>query len=479
MRTGLADFFNSELWRVKHDPLVLGWSDDQLAPVVDLLDPHLPTSLPDRPHKVVTPEMKRAAAACALSVSLAFLLTGRSVRYSRDRNHYGGPKRYGGGGRLYSYHYVTGAMDVLHQAGLVNLERGDWVGTGGRGRQSIAGPAEELLTLLEPVIDTGARRAELHEAEVIVLRDLADKRNIEYDDTEETNALRAEVKILNDALGRQELFLNGRRFPIPLLRRIFNGFFHRGGRFYCLGDSYQNIPSEDRRNLQLLIDGVLYRMVEVDYANLHAVMAYAEAGLPVPHGDLYVIDGFSRPVVKRAFNVLLNVTASHQAVAALGEDLAFKDRELWRHTGLPTRHRGECHRFAEKVVAAVEEEHRAIAEFFGSDRGAAFMRRDSDMAAAVMSRVLAETGRCPLVVHDSFLVPSIDLGVLVRVMREVAAGEGLPLCLEDSEGRSWPAASTAAPLLHLAETTPELHRQEHPKNAENVPIRMETRPSKG
>ena len=62
------------------------------------------------------------------------------------------------------------------------------------------------------------------------------------------------------------------------------------------------------------------------------------------------------------------------------------------------------------------------------------MRRDSDMAVRVMQRVLAETGRCPLPVHDSFLVADLDQEVLVRVMREVAAEEGLPLCLKDSTG---------------------------------------------
>ena len=60
------------------------------------------------------------------------------------------------------------------------------------------------------------------------------------------------------------------------------------------------------------------------------------------------------------------------------------------------------------VVAAVEEKHQPIAEQFGSDCGAAFMQRDSEMAVQVMLRVLEETGRVPLPVHDSFLVPDLD-----------------------------------------------------------------------
>lgn len=57
---------------------------------------------------------------------------------------------------------------------------------------------------------------------------------------------------------------------------------------------YQNLAAEERRELQLRIGGVLHRMVEVDYANQHAVMAYTEAGLAIPPGDLYVIEGFDR-----------------------------------------------------------------------------------------------------------------------------------------------------------------------------------------
>ena len=90
--------------------------------------------------------------------------------------------------------------------------------------------------------------------------------------------------------------------------------------------------------------------------------------------------------------------------------------------------------YAKKVIAAIEDKHHPIAAYFGSDCGAAFMRRDSDMAVRVMMRVLEETGRCPLPVHDSFLVAGLDQEVLVSVMRQVAAEEGLSLCLKASSG---------------------------------------------
>lgn len=439
---GALDVFNSEVWQGPHLPLVLGWRIDQLASVVEILDPLLPNCLPNKPEKVITPAMKCAIAACARSVVVAFVLTGKAVRYSRDRNHYGGGTRYRRGDSYYSYHYVIGAMGVLDHLGLVGHDLGQWGGSGTKGGQSVAWPTDALVELLVPVIDIAELCGEPHEAEVIVLRDRDKKRQIDYEDTDETNGMRIQVQALNDALGKLELFLHGRRFPIPLLRRILNVLFDRGGRFYHHGLSHQNIPAEERRNLQLLIDGVLHWMVEVDYANQHAVMAYTEAGLTIPPGDLYVIDGFDRTLVKRAFNILLNAPARHRAVSALTQKLAVKDYDLWRCSGLATRSMGECYHLADAVVAAIEDKHQPIAAYFGSDCGARFQRRDSDMAVRVMERVLAETGRCPLVMHDSLLVPAIDQEVLVRVMHQVAVEEGLALCLKDSEGQSWPAAFT-------------------------------------
>lgn len=428
----VLDMFDSEVWKGPHPALVLGWRDDQLAPVVELLDPLLPVCLPNKPEEVITPAMKCAIAACARSLVVEALTSGKWVRYSRHKDDYRMPKRYRRGDPYYSWHFVTHAMDVLKQTGLIGHQDGFW--EPGGGRQPIARPTPALLELLAPVIDVWEQRGEPHQAEVIVLRDRKDKREIDYDGTDETNAMRAEVQALNDALAQLRLYKSGEPFPIGLIRRIFNGGTERGGRCYCQGDSFQIMPAKDRLDLLLLIDGVLHPVVEIDYANQHAVMAYAEAGLAIPPGDQYEIEGFDRLVVKRAFNVLLNATTRHKAVAALVEDLHHKDDELWEHSGLPTRHRSECIPYAKKVVTAIADKHHQIAEDFGSDRGAVFMRRDSDMAVKIMLRMIERTGRCPLPVHDSFLVADLDQDALDFTMQEVASEEGLPLCLKVSRG---------------------------------------------
>jgi hypothetical protein len=421
VRTGLAEF-SSPVWEGKHPALVLGWRDDQLAPVVALLKPFMPDSL--------TSEMQCAVAACARSLVVNIGLTGQPVRYSRSKPHYSRPKRYRQGHRYYSHYYVTRAMDLLQRAGLTGGDLGVWAG----GRQSIAWPTAELLELLDPVIDAGEPRAEPYEAEAIVLRDRTDKTDVDYDDTDDTVAMRAQVETLNEALGQVILLRLGTPFPIPLVRRVFNGGFDRGGRFYCHGPSFQNIPSQDRLDLQFVIDGAVHPVVEIDYASLHITMAYTEAGLSVPPGDQYAIDGFDRTLVKEAVNILLNATTRHKAVSALSEALHDQDYALWERSGLDTRWRAETRPLAERVVSAVEDMHDQIAGSFGSDCGARYQRKDSDMATQVMLRMIDKTGRCPLPVHDSFVVADIDHSHLDSTMREVASEEGLTLHLKSAGG---------------------------------------------
>lgn len=417
------DAFNSEVWKGKHAPLVLGWTDGQLDPVKMALAPALAG---------IEPDMQIAVALCARSLVLDYVLTGNTpVRFSRKKDVYG-RDRYRKRERFFTHHYVTKAIDHLYRAGLVEHETGEWAGgTGGTGRQSVAWPTSRLLELLVPVINLAERRGEPDESEVIILRG-ANKKLVKYDDDAETAQMRAGVQLINDALRQLSLYREGRLFPIPLVRRVFNLNFGRGGRFYCHGPSFQNIPSEERADLQLMINGELRAMVEIDYAALHPTMAYTEANISLPSGDVYANEGFDRDLLKCAVNILLNAKSRHKAVQALTEALHKKSDWLFSLSGLPDRFRTTCRPFAMEAISVVEEKHKPIAAFFGSDCGARFQRKDSDMALRVMMRVMDRAGRCPLPMHDSFLVADIDKSVLREVMQEVAIEEGLTLKLKES-----------------------------------------------
>jgi hypothetical protein len=169
------------------------------------------------------------------------------------------------------------------------------------------------------------------------------------------------------------------------------------------------MPKEERRALELLIDGVAHPMVEIDYSNLHIAMAYAEAKQRMPAGDQYTSDGFDRVLVKLAVNTVFNARTRHGGVLAIAEEL-YTERTLREASGLTSESRSACRDLAERVVAAIECKHHRIKHYFGSDCGARFQRLDSDMAMEVMLAMIQRTGRCPLPMHDSFLVVCLVIG---------------------------------------------------------------------
>lgn len=427
---GLAELFDRPVYG-SHNPMVLSWSDDQLAPVVEALRSRLPGG--------TTGRMALAVAACALAVVIETQVSGQPLRYSRAKEAYRTPKRYRSRGRHHTWHCVTKSMDILNAAGLIGHDLGVW-STSGRGHQSVAWPTDELTRLLEPVIEErGVQPAVPIASETVVLRDRADKKEVDYSDTAETETMRTQVELINRELSKLHLVHRGQRFDIPPARRIFNGDFTRGGRLYCHGPSFQNIRAHQRRDLQQIIDGAAHTMVEIDYANLHITMAYAEAGERMRPGDQYTIEGFARGLVKIALNTMLNAPNRTIGISAITEEL-HTNQALRTASNLATHNRRACRTLANRVVRAIEAKHWRIRAYFGSDCGARFQRQDSDMAVQVMIRVLQKTGRCPLPVHDSFIVPDIDGDILAETMREVAVENQLPLFLKDSRGTTWTPA---------------------------------------
>nr|WP_131721756.1 hypothetical protein [Mycolicibacterium komanii]CRL77992.1 hypothetical protein CPGR_04987 [Mycolicibacterium komanii] len=443
----------------KHAPLRLGWSDEQLQPVVEHLQTTLDTS-------ALTSKRLFALASVATSLVVEMMRSGGGLRYARGKDAYRIPKRYRCGDPLFTWHYLTHAMAVLERHALISHATGLWA-KGGGGYQSVAWATEQLVDLLEPVVTVSALRAIPTQKETIVLRDGSDKSDIDYVDTVETMRMRMEVGVINGALAELDIYCRGRKVALPVGRRVFNTSFDRGGRFYFHGPSYQNTPAEDRRELRIVVDGSEHPMVEVDYGNLHIQMAYAEARRLPPKGDQYDIEGFDRHLVKVAFNTLLNAPSRNSAIAAITEDLYKQD--LQQISLRPLRDRKACRSLATEVVIAIERKHRRIKSHFSSDCGARFQRLDSDMAIRVMLRMIERTGRCPLPMHDSFLVAELDVEALAETMRVVAGENNLRLVLRSSAGQQWTVTrrtasgptrrqtgSASHPLFHMGVTNPHL-----------------------
>jgi len=269
--------------------------------------------------------------------------------------------------------------------------------------------------------------------ETVILRDRAEKTQVNYPETAETVAMREQLTVLNNGLAELQLHRYGRKIDIPIGRRIFNGSFDRGGRFYCHGPSYQNMSSDERRELTLMIDGKEHPVVEIDYSTLHIAMAYSGSGKRKPRGDQYSIKGFDRCLVKLAVNILFNALTGDQARGAIAGELT-RDPQLAAKSGIDSTDTKACRALAKRVVAAICRKHYRIKSYFGSDCGARFQRHDSDMAIEVMTRMMQTTKRCPLPVHDSFLVADIDADLLEETMTEVAGGHDLHLNVKRTEG---------------------------------------------
>jgi hypothetical protein len=184
----LGDLFGLDrpIWH-DHSPLVLGWSDPQLADIATVLKPVLGR---------VTQGVLLTAASIARTLVTEHLTTGRGIYYSRSHDFYE-PSRYRDDPRL-SYYLVRGAVDALRKAGLVDHAMGIWIPRS-KGRRSTMWVTMALLDLVAPLINLDEPR-ELRCSETVILRDRDDKSNVEYDETADTAAMRDQLGSLNNHL---------------------------------------------------------------------------------------------------------------------------------------------------------------------------------------------------------------------------------------------------------------------------------------
>lgn len=320
--------------------------------------------------------------------------------YSRTARHYEVPKRYRNG--LYTYRKVVSQIDLLDQLGLIEHDRRQ---PGERGWQSALRATEELRRIHAEILGQSTPPL-ARPAEVILLR-AADGDLLDYRNTRDLDRKRRQVTRFNEGIASAGLDAA----IVAPLSRIYNQTIKRGGRYYAMGTSWQNLPSEARRSVTICGEPV----VELDYKTLHPAILYAEAGSPMPT-DCYDIDGWPRKLVKRALLILINAQTPHQARHAIAHA---KEMEEVAEIGSQ-----DALRAAGRLIDAIKEMHRPIADAFHSDAGARLMTIDSDIASCVMSDML-DKGVVALPVHDSFLVPASKRDLLEEVMLKAANRAGL------------------------------------------------------
>jgi hypothetical protein len=310
----------------------------------------------------------------------------RWISYSRRPKFYSNQDRYHGS--AYSYSTVPPTIDQLAAEGLLDHDKKS---PGNIGWQSRFRASSALMSTLDrpfPVL--------FDPMEVIRLKD-SDERPVDYRDTAATERMRSRLNKINealraahidlespDAVKEDEVIRCGDQIlyrDYKMLWRIFNrSRFSLGGRFY--GPWWQTAKKADRQHIILQGETT----IEHDYEQLHPRLVYTLAGKRLD-GDAYTLDGWERPLVKRAFNILLNAETYNAALRAVAN-----------HIG------GEgAQNKAARLIETIRARHAPIVKHFHSGVGLRLQRTDSDLAERVMLDLL-EDGIIALPVHDSFVV---------------------------------------------------------------------------
>jgi hypothetical protein len=220
---------------------------------------------------------------------------------------------------------------------------------------------------------------------------------------------------------------------LPYCRRVFNGSFTKGGRWY---GSYQPLLKPKRE--QILIDDM--PTLEPDFSGLHFNLLYANEGIQWGGDDVYEVDGYDREVIKRVCLPLMNTTslrgleghittsgkphvkAAYQKYKAAMEryNKAKAKGAAWRKPdpfegfieGIPDYTDGT------ELIAALKLKHEPIARRFGEvDLGLKTQYQDSQIMAAIIEE-LTKRHIPVLPVHDSVRCKVSDYAIVYDTMRE-------------------------------------------------------------
>ncbi len=248
--------------------------------------------------------------------------------------------------------------------------------------------------------------------EVIVLRgpksrDDKPGKLVEYNDTEETTALRQQMQVINEWLEAAEIECTNPAINLHdrHLKRIFNNNsdFAQGGRLY--GGFWQAMKHTPRLNSIILDDD---SVVELDYGQMGLLLLYGIEGATPPAGDLYDLSEYGiptscRPGIKKVIQAAIN------ASNPLGR--------------LPKGARKTIHKkiSLKDVLAAVGKRHPLIAHRFGAGVGMLLMRQEADILVDVLL-ALKNRNIVALPIHDAVLVngnfEAEAKDIMIRVFRE-------------------------------------------------------------
>lgn len=400
----------------KHARLHFNWSDEHLEPILAILEGD-----DEHDYSDLDPEEWRALAGMLRTTFAEHQTRGMDVRLSLAKTFYAEtPARY-------RHNLETYAL--IRPTRLLAVRTGWITSTLGNIRQRKQTVIVATQKLIDRCIEAGIDPTEQPDdpTELVVLRD-ADKKPIDYVDTEHTRRIRCELQEINAGQATQTWLMDGKVYKPGPQRRIYVGDFSRGGRGYHAGLSHQNCLKAIRQTIKFVNDdGEVLDTVEWDYAQLHIRMAYDLAGLPMPEGDLYDLgEGYDRKLAKIGLNALFSADGVPGATWSLAKVMAQHNVPAPRPGRTPLGEhdldevyvtKGDilrCLPPAQRYIDALIAKHPGIAHLFGTDLGAQLQVLDSNCAVRIMLRVKRESGVVPLSNYDSFRVPTELLPLVER-----------------------------------------------------------------
>lgn len=248
---------------------------------------------------------------------------------------------------------------------------------------------------------------------------------IDYQDTNQTNDYRDEVKKINAHIAEAEITLFGysglpsevvRRVDLRAryLRRYFTmGSFESGGRLF--GGFWQQM-SKEHRKAALLIQGRF--ITELDYGSMLPRLLYGKAWATLPANldhDPYAVPGFlrSRKAIKKLFGAML-----------FGENLS-----KWTKypDGIEELFHADERKPVQEVMRAIMEAHHHVRHLFGTRIGHKLQYIESEILVDVLLELIRKDV-VALPIHDAVLVAQDEAertkGVMLAVFRRYAGIEG-------------------------------------------------------
>ncbi|MDJ0708921.1 MAG: hypothetical protein QNJ14_00955 [Woeseiaceae bacterium] len=332
---------------------------------------------------------------------------------SRDRGQLSSRSRYK---PAYLGKALPHLLDILAQPeiGFIEQRLGQHVRGTDFGTTTMIRPTQKLIDRYEQhdadMYSTKLRPGE----EVIVLRGNFgdDDRNprawLQYEDDEQTNKLRADLRRINDYLERAldvfDIDVDDVNLPPGIdptavrMRRFFTfRSFEKGGRLYR--GFWQGLPRRTRQDV-LTLQGE--PVITLDFSQAALRIAYGLAGADLPPGDGYSIDGLE---------------GNRTGVKKLVNSMFFPRDPNWK-TKIPFSIVKKLPNIAERdILSAIRDRHPALAEHWWTDIGHRIQRVESDIIVDCLLQCV-ERDIVALQVHDALIIPRSAEADVKEIMLE-------------------------------------------------------------